>query len=56
VLVGAEFFFVELAAVDGVLAQHALAPGINGEHGRFVHGFGGEREAPGGMLALRAGA
>ena len=55
VLVGAEFFFVELAAVHGVLAQHALAPGINGEHGRFVHGFGGEREAPGGMLALRAG-
>jgi hypothetical protein len=40
-----------LAAVEGVLAQHALAPGVDGVHGRVVHGLGGHRQAPGGLLA-----
>ena len=49
--------FVErLAAVESVLAQHALAPGIEGEDGSLVHGFGGHGHPPGGLLAAGVGA
>ena len=33
-------------------AQHALAPGINGEDGGIVHALGGQLQPPGGLLAL----
>jgi hypothetical protein len=36
-LVAHQFFVEQAAAVEGVLAQHALAPGVDGEDGRFVH-------------------
>ena len=32
-------------AVEGVFAQHALAPAMNGEDGRLVHAFGRELQA-----------
>ncbi len=52
--VGAQFLVKQVAAVKGVFAQHALAPGIDGVHGRVVHAFGGQRQAPGGLGARRA--
>ena len=33
-----------------MFAQHALAPGIDGEDGGFVHGLGGHHQAMGGLL------
>ena len=51
---GHQGFVKQAAAVEGVLAQHTLAPGVDGEHGRFVHGLGGGGQPPGGVLALGA--
>ncbi len=50
-LVGGELLVEGVAAVEGVLAQHALAPGVDGEHRRVVHGLGRHRQAPGGVAA-----
>ena len=53
-LVGLQGFVEQAAAVEGMLAQHALAPGVDGVDGRVVHAFGGHGQAPGGLLACRA--
>jgi len=53
-LAGHQLFVKQAAAVEGVFAQHALAPGVDGEHGRFVHGLGGGGQSPRGVLALGA--
>jgi hypothetical protein len=50
-LVGGELLVEGVAAVEGVFAQHALAPGVDGEHRRVVHGRGRHRQAPGGVAA-----
>ena len=50
-LVGGELLVEGVAAVEGVLAQHALAPCVDGEHRRVVHGLGRHRQAPGGVAA-----
>ena len=50
-LVAHQLFFEQAAAVKGVLAQHALAPGVDGVDGGVVHGLRGQRQAVGGLLA-----
>ena len=50
-LVGVQFLVKQAAAVKGVLAQHALAPGVDGVDGGIVHAFGRHGQAPGGVLA-----
>ena len=50
-LVGVEFFVEQAAAVEGVLAQHALAPGVDGVHRRVVHALGGQAQPPRGGAA-----
>ena len=52
--VGDQAFLEQAAAVKGVLAQHALAPGVDRVDGRFVHGLRGQRQAVGGLLACGA--
>ena len=52
-LVGAEFLVEQAAAVESMLAQHALAPGVDGVHGRVVHALCGQCQAPGGLGARR---
>jgi len=39
-----QVFFKQAATVKGVLAQHALAPGVDGVDGRVVHGLRGQRQ------------
>ena len=51
-VVGHQFFVPQAAAVKRVFAQHALAPGVDGEHGRVVHGVGRHGQAPRGAGAL----
>ena len=51
-LVGLQGFVQQAAAVQRMFAQHALAPGINGEDGGIVHALGGQLQPPGGLLAL----
>ena len=45
-LVGIQFFVERGAAVEGVLAQHALAPGVDGVHGGVVHALRRHRQPP----------
>ena len=40
-----QLLFKQAAAVKGVLAQHALAPGVDGVDGRIVHGLRGQRQS-----------
>ena len=47
-------FVEEVAAVEGMLAQHALAPGVDGVDGRVVHAFGRHGQAPGRAFTGRA--
>ena len=54
-LVGHELLVEAAATVEGVFAQHALAPGVDGVHGRLVHGVGGAQQQPQGGLALGGG-
>ena len=49
-----QVFFKQAAAVEGVFAQHALAPGVDGVHGRVVHGLRRQRQAMRGLLAQLA--
>ena len=42
-LIADQVFFKQVAAVKSVLAQHALAPSVNGVDGRVVHGLRGQR-------------
>ena len=51
-LVGAQLFIEQAATVEGMLAQHALAPGVDGVNRRFVHGLGRRGQAPGGLGTL----
>ena len=51
-LVGLQGFVQQAATVQRMLAQHALAPGINGEDGGIVHALGGQLQPPGGLFAL----
>ncbi len=48
--VGHQIFVEGMTAVEGVFAQHALAPGVDGEHGRVIHRLRRHRQAPGGGL------
>ena len=48
--VGQQVFVEGMTAVEGVFAQHALAPGVDGEHGRAIHRLRRHRQAPGGGL------
>ena len=41
------FLAKQLAAVEGVLFEHALAPAVNGRDGGVVHPLGGQGQAPG---------
>lgn len=50
-LVGSQRLVEGVAAVEGMLAQHALAPGVDGEHRRVVHRLGGHRQPPRGLGA-----
>ncbi|MNZ54156.1 hypothetical protein D3C78_720500 [compost metagenome] len=43
-LVGGEVLGEQAAAVEGVLAQHAVAPAVDGRDGGLVHPFGGEAQ------------
>ena len=52
--VGLQFFIEQAAAVEGMFTQHALTPGVDGVHGRVVHGVGGGGQAPGGLGACLA--
>ena len=54
VLIGAEFFVKQAAAVKRVFAQHALAPSVDGVHRRVVHAFGRHRQTPSSAAALGA--
>ena len=49
--VGHQLFVPQTAAIKRVFAQHALAPGVDGEHRRVVHAFSGHGQTPGGLLA-----
>ena len=46
-LVGGELFVEQAGAVESMLAQHALAPGVDGVDGRVVHAFGRHCQTPG---------
>ena len=50
-LVADQFLVEQAAAVERVLAQHALAPGVDGEDRRLVHGFGGQHQPVRRLLA-----
>ena len=50
-LVGDQFLVEQAAAVEGMFAQHALAPGIDGVHAGLVHALGGHRQLPGRLVA-----
>ena len=52
--VGGEFLVEQATAVERVLAQHALAPGVDGVHGRVVHALGRQAQPPRGAAAGRA--
>ena len=52
-LVGDQLLVEQAAAIEGVLAQHALAPGIDGVDGRLVHPLGGHGQPPGGLHPRR---
>ena len=54
-LVAGELFIEQAAGVERMLAQHALAPGVDGVHRRVVHALGRHRKTPGCGLARRAG-
>ncbi|MDT4817388.1 hypothetical protein FQZ97_504630 [compost metagenome] len=43
-LVGGEVLGEQAAAVEGVLAQHAVAPAVDGRDGGLVHPFGGHAQ------------
>ena len=49
--VGHQLLFKQAGAVKSVLAQHALAPGVNGVDAGVVHALSGHGQAPGGLLA-----
>ena len=49
-----QVFFKQAAAVERVSAQHALAPGVDGVHGRVVHRLRRQRQAMRGLLAQLA--
>ena len=42
--VGHQLLIETLAAVEGMLQQHALAPGVDGVHRGIVHRLGGQRQ------------
>ena len=44
-VVGLQLLGEQAAAVEGMLAQHALAPTVNGRDGRLVHPLGGAVQA-----------
>ena len=52
--IGFQRFVKQIAAVKSVLAQHALAPGVDGVDGSIVHALRGHIESPGGSIALCA--
>ena len=52
--VGYQCFVKQAAAVKGVFAQHALAPGVDRVDGGLVHALGGVVQRPGGLAARRA--
>ena len=53
-LVGLEALGEQAVAVEGVLAQHAVAPAVDGGHGGLVHPLGGQLQLAGaGGPALR---
>ena len=52
--VGYQCFVKQTAAVKSVFAQHALAPGVDGVDGGFVHALGGVVQRPGGLAARLA--
>ena len=54
-LVGTQFLVEQAARGQGMFSQHALAPGVDGVHGGFVHGLGRHRQAPGRLLPQGAG-
>ena len=54
-LVGGEFFIKQAAGIKRMLAQHALAPGVDGVHRRVVHALGRHRQPPGRCLARWSG-
>ena len=51
-LVGDQLLGEQAAAVEGMLAQRALAPGVDGVHRRLVHALGRQRQP---MRGARAG-
>ena len=53
--VGAQLFVKQRSTVKGVLAQHALAPGVDGLDGRVVHAFGRVGQPPGRLFTRWAG-
>ena len=54
-VVGFQGLAEQAAAVEGVLAQHALAPAVNGRHRRLVHPLRGQLQAPGALRPFGGG-
>ena len=52
--IGFQRLVEQIAAVKRVLAQHALAPGVNGVNGGIVHALCRHIEPPGRLIALCA--
>ena len=49
--IGHQLFVEQAGTVKGVLAQHALAPSVDGVDAGLVHALGGHGQSPGGLLA-----